>query len=78
VQDDVLNDGITADAGKWREPCTTIDFQVADVHNFPMIQVSVDEIRQNLPSLLQRVQAGETFIITQSGKPVAEINPACD
>lgn len=40
-----------------------------------MTQVSIDEIKRNLPAYLQRVEAGETIIITQAGKPMAEIKP---
>jgi prevent-host-death family protein len=40
-----------------------------------MTQVSIDEIKQNFPAFLQRVKAGESFIITQAGKPVAEVKP---
>jgi prevent-host-death family protein len=65
----------TAFTGKRRDAWTTIDFQVADLHNLSMTQVSVDEIEQDLPAFLQRVQAGEAFVITQSGKPLAEITP---
>ena len=43
--------------------------------NHPTIQVSVDEIKSDLPAYLQRVEAGETFIIVEAGKPVAEIKP---
>ena len=40
-----------------------------------MVLVSVDEIKRDLPAYLQRVAAGETLIIIQAGKPVAEIKP---
>ena len=40
-----------------------------------MTQVSIDEIKRDLPTFLQRVEAGETIIITQAGKPKAEIKP---
>ena len=40
-----------------------------------MTQVSIEEIRRDLPAFLQRVEAGETIIITQAGKPMAEIKP---
>ena len=39
------------------------------------ITVNVDEIKQDLSAYLQRVQAGETFVIVKSGKPLAEIKP---
>jgi prevent-host-death family protein len=38
-------------------------------------EINVDEIKQDLPTYLQRVQAGETFVIVKSGKPLAEIKP---
>ncbi|MBU1345249.1 MAG: type II toxin-antitoxin system Phd/YefM family antitoxin [Proteobacteria bacterium] len=37
-----------------------------------MVQVSVDEIKQNLLAYLPRVESGETFIIIKDGKPLAE------
>ena len=40
-----------------------------------MTLVSVDEIKGDLPAYLARVEAGETLVITQAGKPVAEIKP---
>ena len=40
-----------------------------------MTQVSIDEIKRDLPTFLQRVEAGETIIITHAGKPMAEIKP---
>ncbi len=40
-----------------------------------MVLVTVDEIKRDLPAYLQRVEAGETLVITQAGKPVAEIKP---
>ena len=39
------------------------------------LHVSADEIIQNLPIYLQRVQAGETFIIVTADEPLAEIRP---
>jgi prevent-host-death family protein len=40
-----------------------------------MIQVSIDEIKRDFPAYLERVEAGETLVIVESGKPVAEIKP---
>ena len=40
-----------------------------------MTTISVDEIQQDLAGYFERVQAGETLLITQAGRPVAEINP---
>jgi prevent-host-death family protein len=38
-------------------------------------QVSIDEIKQDLAAYLQRANAGEIFVITKAGKPLAEIRP---
>ena len=40
-----------------------------------MVQISIEEIKQNLPIYLQRVEDGEEFIILKAGKPLAEIKP---
>ncbi|MGI4787940.1 MAG: type II toxin-antitoxin system Phd/YefM family antitoxin [Janthinobacterium lividum] len=40
-----------------------------------MTTISIDEIQYDLAGYLTRVQAGETLLITQAGRPVAEINP---
>lgn len=45
------------------------------VINTDTIQVNVDEIMQNLLAYLQRVKGGETFVIVEAGKPLAEIRP---
>lgn len=45
------------------------------IDNHVTVQVSVDEIKQDLPAYLQRVEAGETLVITKAGKPMAEIKP---
>ena len=41
----------------------------------PSEQVSVEEIEQNLAAYLRRVEAGETFVVTKAGKPLAELKP---
>ncbi len=38
-------------------------------------QMSLDEIKRDLPDFLRRVEAGETLVILKSGKPLAEIKP---
>jgi prevent-host-death family protein len=53
----------------------TIDFKALIVDNCIMIRVSIHELQQDLSAFLQRVQAGEAILITQAGKPVAEITP---
>lgn len=40
-----------------------------------MIRVSVEEIQQDFPAYLQRVEDGETLVIERAGKPVAEVKP---
>ncbi|MBE8987071.1 type II toxin-antitoxin system Phd/YefM family antitoxin [Nostoc sp. LEGE 12450] len=40
-----------------------------------MLTVTIDEIQRNLTSYLQQVAAGESIIIIQAGKPIAEIKP---
>ena len=40
-----------------------------------MTQVSVSEFRQNLPGYLNRVFAGEEFLIVKNKIPVAQLNP---
>ena len=43
--------------------------------NQDVIKVTLDQIQQDLPAYLQRVSAGETFIVTQDDKSLAEIKP---
>jgi len=40
-----------------------------------MIQISVDEIKCDLPAFLQRAETGATLVLIKSGKPVAETKP---
>jgi antitoxin (DNA-binding transcriptional repressor) of toxin-antitoxin stability system len=40
-----------------------------------MVQVSVEEIQQDLAAYLQRVEAGETVVIVRAGQPIAEMKP---
>jgi antitoxin (DNA-binding transcriptional repressor) of toxin-antitoxin stability system len=40
-----------------------------------MIQVSIDEMKRDLPAFLHHVEAGETFVIVKAGKPLAEVKP---
>jgi len=40
-----------------------------------MITISVDDMQRDLIGYLRRVQAGETLVITQANKPLAEIKP---
>lgn len=40
-----------------------------------MVSITIKEVSNNLPSYLQRVQAGESFVIVEAGKPVAKVVP---
>ena len=40
-----------------------------------MSEIGAFEARTHLPKLLQRVEAGERFVITRHGRPVAELIP---
>jgi prevent-host-death family protein len=40
-----------------------------------MTTISIDDIQQDLTGYFERVQAGETLLVTKSGQPFAEITP---
>ena len=40
-----------------------------------MTTISIDEIQRDLLRCIRRVQAGETLVILQANKPVAELKP---
>jgi antitoxin (DNA-binding transcriptional repressor) of toxin-antitoxin stability system len=40
-----------------------------------MVSVTVDEIQRDPLKYLRQVEAGETFVIVQSDKPIAELRP---
>ncbi len=40
-----------------------------------MVTVSLEEARAELSSILDRVEAGETVVITRGGRPVARFTP---
>jgi antitoxin (DNA-binding transcriptional repressor) of toxin-antitoxin stability system len=40
-----------------------------------MVWVSVEDIQRDLSAYLQRIEAGETLVIVQAGRPVAEMRP---
>ena len=41
-----------------------------------MTTISLDDIQRDLLGYLHRVEAGETLLIVQADKPVAELKPA--
>jgi antitoxin (DNA-binding transcriptional repressor) of toxin-antitoxin stability system len=40
-----------------------------------MVTVTLDEIQRDIARYIHQVSAGETLIVMQAGKPVAEIRP---
>ncbi|MGG6270915.1 type II toxin-antitoxin system Phd/YefM family antitoxin [Leptolyngbya sp. AN03gr2] len=40
-----------------------------------MREITIGEISKDLPAYLQRVQAGESFVVLQSGTPLAQVVP---
>ena len=45
------------------------------IDNQAMTRVSVEKMKTDLASYLQRVEDGETIIVVRSDKPVAELRP---
>jgi antitoxin (DNA-binding transcriptional repressor) of toxin-antitoxin stability system len=43
-----------------------------------MVQITLEEVSNNLLAYLQRVQAGESFVVVAAGQPIAEIKPLPD
>jgi antitoxin (DNA-binding transcriptional repressor) of toxin-antitoxin stability system len=43
-----------------------------------MLTITIDEIQKNLTSYLHQVAAGESIIIIEAGKAIAEIKPVPD
>jgi prevent-host-death family protein len=43
---------------------------------YPMVTVNVTEARAKLSALLDKVEGGETVVITRHGKPVANVTAA--
>ena len=44
-------------------------------YTLDMITISVEDIQRDLPGYLKRVSAGETVLILDANKPVAELKP---
>ncbi|MDB9315592.1 hypothetical protein PN462_20940 [Spirulina sp. CS-785/01] len=40
-----------------------------------MINLTIDDIQQNLSGFIKLIQEGNRLIITQADRPIAEINP---
>ena len=45
------------------------------IESIHTVQISVDEIAQDFPAYLQRIEAGETLVVVKAGRPLAEIKP---
>ncbi|GFZ90163.1 type II toxin-antitoxin system Phd/YefM family antitoxin [Okeania sp. KiyG1] len=43
--------------------------------NNAMITLNIDEIQQNLSEFIKLIQEGNSLIITQADKPIAEVKP---
>ena len=43
-----------------------------------MITISVEEMQRDLARYLQRVEAGETLLVVDADRPVAEIKPVIE
>ena len=39
----------------------------------PVVKITLKDMERNLSAYLRRAQAGETLVVTESGKPVVEI-----
>jgi antitoxin (DNA-binding transcriptional repressor) of toxin-antitoxin stability system len=40
-----------------------------------MHEITIEEISKNLPAYLQRVQAGESFVVSPPATPLAQVVP---
>lgn len=40
-----------------------------------MVAITLEELTENLPLYLQRVKAGEHFVVLQAGESIAELSP---
>jgi prevent-host-death family protein len=52
-----------------------VNFKMPVTDDRLMVHVSIDEIKRDLLAYLRRVEAGESLVIIEAGKPVAEIKP---
>ncbi len=43
-----------------------------------MATISQEELRDEIPDVLRRVDAGEEFTITVAGRPVAQLGPSAE
>ena len=51
------------------------DLQAAGVLQLRMNTVDIEEIQSDFAGYLRNAKAGETFLVTQYGQPIAEIKP---
>lgn len=89
LPDPTLADKVLSDKGGFASIIQFVIFNVSEMslvhwenHNEmasnsepTMSQVSVEEMKRDLPGFLHRVEMGETLVIVKAGKPVAEIKP---
>ncbi len=59
--------------------CLELSFRLGLLERFGILNImttiTMDEIQRDLPGYLKRVRAGETLLILQDDKPVAELKP---
>lgn len=55
--------------------CTHFDASAASLRLMAHAKVGTRELRANLATALRRAAAGERVIVTESGRPVAQLGP---
>ena len=55
--------------------CTHFDPKTASLQPVAQTKVGTRELRANLATALRRAAAGERVIVTESGRPVAQLGP---
>jgi len=48
---------------------------MAVIDNAPLIEISIDDLKRDPQTYLNRVENGETLVIMKTGKPMAEVRP---
>jgi len=56
-------------------PSMTKERRLRVVNQVEAILISVDEVQKHFTAYVRRIEAGQAFIITREGKPLAEIRP---
>ena len=56
-------------------PLVHLPYQAKQGYHRVMATITLDEIQRDLLGCLKRVEAGETLVIVQADKPLAELKP---